>query len=1050
MLISKLVTGLFFLFAYTGYSQAATYNVTQPVCTGANSYESAILAANANPGPDIIEIQAGLNIAIDGCTQPRYAEPFPIPITDSVEIIGNGASFYSGLSWISKQGTVNPLERCPDSTFILGNRGLGFMQIGDYSSPTPGIKVKITNLKFSTMPVFAVLRDQAELEMDRVVLDKFYSTWPGDSCNRPIIQAEIGTKLTIKNSQLKNLSVPTAGFRSPTDPWLSSIIFSASGSEVNFDSVTMENGVGLYVSAMSTYGVAKIVNSRFNNSQGFDFNQFAAIVNSSYFTDREWLSENISAKGIGLVSKASTFYFGYPCDHCAPGVSLGIASQSSNSYINFESTAIGSPKTGMTPVLWGPPASYQSDAYTWVQPTDQQPAAVLSALLPNARVQMTGLPAPDILYYGTELDAITPYVGPTAQLIDVVPDSQAGGINQLVNPIDGSPIVLDVLGNPRWDSNNYRNIGAVQLQLAPHLMVSGFTKDAVTLNWSRPNDPPGGSIIGYLVQYKVSSNPSWSPGPVINDPTTISVSMPGLTPGQRYDFRVAAMTPSLGPWSNIASETPRGAPDAPIINLSVSSQSIQANWTVPPDNGSALVSYLVLYRPVGTTTFTSRLTPVGTVATTFAGLTNGTQYEVHVIALNSSGSSQPGIAYATPVAPPTLQYSSPLSWTSGTPLTMTPSIGQVTGNPVFSSVGTDLPAGLSLGVDGKIIGTPTTVGTWAPTIRLASQNGHVDAVVNITIVSGSPSPKFWYPPIQTAVGAGLVSSTPTISGIPSNAEWSVNPGSTLPPGFTINPVNGVISGTATVVPNGVVPITIKACWDGCDPDQGQVRLEPMLFWIVPNMSYPANTPATAGVPVTVNPSVNTLWSGGEFSLAPGSQLPDGLDLDKKSGVISGTPQTAAAVTPFTVRYSTNVNVPGLEYVESISQINVSSPQITLIYPNVTGNRLQPLSVSPTTTHLTGPAVYTLVQGTSLPAGLTLDPSTGLINGTPSSPAGSYSAVVQVTDAYGSQRAGVSITINNAPPPPNTIPTLSERGQIMMMFMMIATVGFYGWRQKRHG
>jgi hypothetical protein len=34
------------------------------------------------------------------------------------------------------------------------------------------------------------------------------------------------------------------------------------------------------------------------------------------------------------------------------------------------------------------------------------------------------------------------------------------------------------------------------------------------------------------------------------------------------------------------------------------------------------------------------------------------------------------------------------------------------------------------------------------------------------------------------------------------------------------------------------------------------------------------------------------------------------------------------------------------------------------------------------------------------------------------------------------------------PVPQPLPTLSEWAQIMMMFLMIATAGFYGWRMKQ--
>ena len=62
-------------------------------------------------------------------------------------------------------------------------------------------------------------------------------------------------------------------------------------------------------------------------------------------------------------------------------------------------------------------------------------------------------------------------------------------------------------------------------------------------------------------------------------------------------------------------------------------------------------------------------------------------------------------------------------------------------------------------------------------------------------------------------------------------------------------------------------------------------------------------------------------------------------------------------------------------------------------------------------------------------------------------------VCQVTAAQGAygnyqaQTTTFNITVTAAPSPA-PIPTLSEWAQIMMMFMMILTVGFYGWRTKQ--
>ena len=46
-------------------------------------------------------------------------------------------------------------------------------------------------------------------------------------------------------------------------------------------------------------------------------------------------------------------------------------------------------------------------------------------------------------------------------LVGAVPDAGSGGRNELINPIDGQPILFDVFGNPRTRGGT-RDIGAVQ------------------------------------------------------------------------------------------------------------------------------------------------------------------------------------------------------------------------------------------------------------------------------------------------------------------------------------------------------------------------------------------------------------------------------------------------------------------------------------------------------------------------------------------------------------------------------------------------------------
>jgi Putative Ig domain len=87
----------------------------------------------------------------------------------------------------------------------------------------------------------------------------------------------------------------------------------------------------------------------------------------------------------------------------------------------------------------------------------------------------------------------------------------------------------------------------------------------------------------------------------------------------------------------------------------------------------------------------------------------------------------------------------------------------------------------------------------------------------------------------------------------------------------------------------------------------------------------------------------------------------------------------------------------------------------------------PFSAQMVVTGGTSPFTFALIAG-SLPPGLTLDPSTGIISGTPTG-AGSFSYTIQVTDANG-LTATVTCSLSGSaqpPPPPPTCETVPAPG-----------------------
>jgi hypothetical protein len=118
----------------------------------------------------------------------------------------------------------------------------------------------------------------------------------------------------------------------------------------------------------------------------------------------------------------------------------------------------------------------------WLQTTSNQSAAELQNLFGNPSLLTSGLPL-TLQDFGGGVSAYYPlpggaYPNPQGPLIDQISD--ADGVNQLINPIDGSPILLDVFGQPRTD-NGLRTIGAVEPVPGP-LPLAGAT---AALAWSR-------------------------------------------------------------------------------------------------------------------------------------------------------------------------------------------------------------------------------------------------------------------------------------------------------------------------------------------------------------------------------------------------------------------------------------------------------------------------------------------------------------------------------------------------------------------------------------
>ncbi len=324
--------------------------------------------------------------------------------------------------------------------------------------------------------------------------------------------------------------------------------------------------------------------------------------------------------------------------------------------------------------------------------------------------------------------------------------------------------------------------------------------------------------------------------------------------------------------------------------------------------------------------------------------------------------------------------------------------GTGTGPYVWSISAGALPGGLSINSStGLITGTPTTAGTFTPTVLVTDANNRTGfRSQSITIAAG---PVVTFTPPGGEAGAAY-SAQPTVTGGTSPYTWSVSAG-TLPAGLTINASTGLISGTPTS--SGTTNVTVQVV------DGNSVSATKAVSIVI--VAGPALTfAAPPAGEVTVPYSNQLTYSGGvstyTWSISSGS-LPTGLTLNSGTGLITGTPTVAGSST-FTVKI---VDGNGLSDTKSATLVIGPGPTVTFVPP--AGEVTVAYSAQPTVSGGVGPYTWSVSAGT-LPAGLNINASTGLISGTPTA-AGTTSITVRAVDANSvPATATASIVITPAP------------------------------------
>jgi 6-phosphogluconolactonase (cycloisomerase 2 family) len=610
----------------------------------------------------------------------------------------------------------------------------------------------------------------------------------------------------------------------------------------------------------------------------------------------------------------------------------------------------------------------------------------------------------------TRFTAITPNTpsntGGAVGSYSVAPALPAGlSLSMTTGVISGTPTVAAAMANYTVTAVNSvgsttASVSITVKEVPPINLTYSANPATYTLETPiLPNTPTNGG--GTVVSYSVA--PALPAGLTLS-PTTGVISGTPTTTAATANYTVTAMN-AVGSTTASISITVNDLPPTALkysTNPAVYPRFTAITPNTPSNTGGAVGSYSVsppLPAGLSLSPTTGVISGTPTVVTAAANYT--------VTASNFVGSTTVGVSIAvTEAAPANLTYAvNPATYTKGTAIT--PNGPSSAGGPVVSyAVAPPLPASLNFSTTtGVISGTPTAITATAGYVVTATNSvGNATVSVAITINDIAPNNLAYSPSSVTYTkGTAITPLSPTSAGGPVVSYSSSPP---LPGGLSLNTTTGVISGTPSAVA-ATANYTLTATNTG---GSATAIISITVNDVAPSaLAYSSPVTYTKGNAIT--PNTPTSAGGAVVSYTVLPALPAGLTLSPTTGIISGTPTVLSAMATYTVTAGNS----GGSTTAGVTITVVDSKPTNLVYSSPTAVYTVGTPITQNTPSNSGGTIVTYTVAPTLPAGLVLNPSTGVISGTPTAIAPTASYVVTGTNAIGSTTASISITVNDVPP-----------------------------------
>jgi|GEM_PF-1042883 len=550
------------------------------------------------------------------------------------------------------------------------------------------------------------------------------------------------------------------------------------------------------------------------------------------------------------------------------------------------------------------------------------------------------------------------------------------------------------------------------------LSSGGFATTPPAISYAQPAPYRRGAAIAALVPQNAGGGATWSVTPAL--PAGLSLgAASGIVTGTPTVTSAAAtysLTATNAAGSDVAALTlaVHAVPGAPTgVTALGGSQKAYVDWTAPSDEGtSPITAYTVTAAPGGATC-TLTMPTSGPLTCTVTGLTDDSSYTFTVTAASAvgAGAASEPTAAVTPGPSPQIGYSgSPYTFAMGT------EVNQPAVNPAPRGTAWTISPSLTTNTGlilnsytGRILGTPVYL-AGATTYRIQAIDtltGRGDRIT-LTVSTAAVAPAITYASPHTfTMSEDITPIAPQSTG-GLITQWSITPDLTANTGLLFNPTTGKIFGTPT---RTSVATTYTVTAHGHGGTQGQASLSIVVTGVPPTVTYDAG-PHVLPVNEPMTPLAKTGASGSITSYAITPALPAGLQFNRTTGRISGTPVVASPAREYVV----TVTGPGGSGQDTLTLSTFATPP-TVGYPNdslafAVGSAILPV----TRTAVTG--IVTRYSITPAPPnGLQFNTTTGRLTGTPTavSPATAY-----VITAHGPGGVGSDTVVLATSTPPPTV------------------------------